>query len=358
MTKAYKILVVGGSWHGGNCTGLVRGFRALGHAVELIGSDHYLPTIDRSVGMRVMTRLITPVFARQFNLAILRAAKLFRPDIVVVWKGSYLKPETLEQLQESEAWLTNYYPDNSFLSHKVLNPDIFRYFNHIFTTKKFGPEDFFLHLGLKKVSFLPHGYDPHVHRSFDDSHLLAQWACDVSFIGTWSPRKEQILCGLRPQLLPGQLRIWGAQWDRCTSSELGDAIMNHPVRGDLYALAISSSKINLGLLSERREGASNDDQVTSRTFHITGCGGFLLHQRTEEVAEFFEEGTEMECFSSDAELVDKVRYYLSNEVRRREIAHAGYERCTAEHSLSNRAQVIINKYREERESELGVESAR
>jgi spore maturation protein CgeB len=107
---------------------------------------------------------------------------------------------------------------------------------------------------------------------------------------------------------------------------------------------VSGSRINLGLLSERRDGASSDDLITSRTFHIPACGGFLLHQRTPDVLECFTEGEEIACFDTPEELVAKVQYYLKADAERRRIAEAGRRRCVAEHSLAHRADVIIRTY--------------
>ncbi|MCH7591428.1 MAG: glycosyltransferase family 1 protein [Planctomycetes bacterium] len=86
------------------------------------------------------------------------------------------------------------------------------------------------------------------------------------------------------------------------------------------------------------------DSVSSRTFHIPASGGFLLHKRTREVLEYFEEGKEIACFDSSAELVEKVKYFLANEQERQQIAKAGYERCVRENSFANRVRVIIDKY--------------
>ena len=61
-----------------------------------------------------------------------------------------------------------------------------------------------------------------------------------------------------------------------------------------------------------RKGASSGDLITARTFHIPACGGFMLHERTAEVREFFDEGRECAMFEGAAEMVAKVGYYLDH----------------------------------------------
>jgi spore maturation protein CgeB len=53
----------------------------------------------------------------------------------------------------------------------------------------------------------------------------------------------------------------------------------------------------------------------------------LLADRTDEHRGFFEEGLEAEFFGSEAELVDKTRFYAANEASRAKIAAAGRARC-------------------------------
>src|SRR5262245_66289182 len=128
------------------------------------------------------------------------------------------------------------------------------------------------------------------------------------------------MIGSSPQLLleglvercPGlPLKVWGMGWVS-RSEVLAPASQGRGVLGLEYTKALSASKVNLGILSERRPGASSGDQITSRTFHIPATGSFMLHERTDEFLEYFKEGTECACFADADELAEKVAYYLND----------------------------------------------
>lgn len=344
MNKNYRIIVIGESWHGSDCTGLARGFRELGHAVESIGSNQFIPKMYRSVSTRVFRRVLTPFYAHQFNDHIIRQLSIVQPDIVVVFKGNHVQPRTLSVIRDKRVWLCNFYPDISFFASGVVDIDTWPKYDNIFTTKKHGQLEMKEHLGLNNVSYLQHGFDSFVHRPINNSLIPQSFINDVSFIGGWSPNKEKYLCGLASSILDLDLHVWGDRWYSNQCHLLRKSIQGTPIFGDFYAIAIAASKINLGLLQENVGFAPNGDKVTSRTFHIPASGGFLLHERTNEVLEFFEEDKEIACFNSIEELTEKVRYYLAYEHERLQIAKAGYERCIKENRWANRALVIIDKY--------------
>jgi spore maturation protein CgeB len=83
-----------------------------------------------------------------------------------------------------------------------------------------------------------------------------------------------------------------------------------------------SFDVNIGLVSKW-----NRSHTASRTFQIPALGGFLLHERNELVTRYFEEGVEAEFFASDAELLEKCRYYVAHPDERRRIGEAGRRRC-------------------------------
>lgn len=96
-----------------------------------------------------------------------------------------------------------------------------------------------------------------------------------------------------------------------------------------------NSKINLNLSRTFFAG------TIQRVYDVLYCGGFLLTDYREDLDGLFEVGKELEVFRTDAELVDKVRYYLEHEEERNRIAQAGRERVLKEHNVKNRLVQLI-----------------
>ena len=106
--------------------------------------------------------------------------------------------------------------------------------------------------------------------------------------------------------------------------QLSVRLQGPEVYGDEYAWALSGARINIGFLRQ-----VCPDQHTTRTFEIPACASLMIADRTDEHQMFFEEGREADFFSSEEELLDKVRFYVENEAIREQIALRGYQRCLA-----------------------------
>ncbi|MEK6798654.1 MAG: glycosyltransferase [Planctomycetota bacterium] len=83
-----------------------------------------------------------------------------------------------------------------------------------------------------------------------------------------------------------------------------------------------------------------------RHFEITAHGGFMLTYPTAELSSCFEIGTECDVFHDEAELLDKIQFYLANPEKRREIAEAGRRRTLAQHLYSHRIARLVTLLRE------------
>jgi hypothetical protein len=142
----------------------------------------------------------------------------------------------------------------------------------------------------------------------------------VGFVGTFEAARARSMQYLASHGFP--VRIWGGGWNEHLRSYPGLRIAGRGVFGDDYAKAICSFDVNLCFLRKL-----NRDQQTSRSIEIPACGAFMLAERTDEHLRLFEEGKEAEFFGSDAELLEKARYYLAHADERERIAQAGRERC-------------------------------
>jgi spore maturation protein CgeB len=255
-------------------------------------------------------------------------------------------PHVIRFYRQEGVPTVNFYPDVSFLAHGKYIPRALPWYNHVFTTKSWGIADMQDQLGLKSISYLEHGFDPDVHRPLPLSDEDKQtYGCDVVFIGTWSPKKEELIGFLRQKMPQAIVKIWGSQWDKSRTPALCPCVMGTEVIGDEYVKALLGGSIALGLLSEKRKGASSGDVTTSRTFNIPACGAFMLHERTEEVLRYFNEGEEAAFFASPDELVRQVSHYLSHPQERESVARAGRQRCLAAgYSLDNRMQKVVDYF--------------
>lgn len=339
--SSLRILAVSALWQGANDYAFVRAFRRMGHSVRAVSEKEYLPSWQSRL-LRPVRRVLNDRIVEEYNRAILREARMLQPDLLFVFKGALVKGETLRAIREAGTICIQFYPDVSFRTHGPHLPKALPEYDWIFSTKSFGLKDMADQLSVTNSSFLPHAFDPETHVPAACSATDAgRYACDLSFVGNHSPKKQKILEDLKRAIPDLALKIWGsAAW-----SVIPDFYQGHPVLGIEYAKAIGLSRINLGLLSEQREGASSGDLITARTFEIPGAGGFMLHERTTEAEQFFEDGKECVFFDDLDDLVDKIRYYLAHDDERRRIAEAGRARCLASgYSTDDRARVVIEKF--------------
>lgn len=352
-----SILFLGQQWLGSDARGLASAFRALGNVTDIVDENTYVPKVN-SFQAKLWRKLGRKSFEREYNAEILTRDDLLNPHLVVVFKGESVWRETLQELKRRGRIVYLFFPDVSLFVHGKNIPQCVPLYDEIFTTKSFGPADLKEHFGVINSHVIAHGFDPELHKPIPViESLWPRIECDISFIGTWSLKKETILSALVAANVTNKIFIWGAQWERCKSPGLFPYIRYRGVLGDMYVACISASRINLAILSEARPGASSGDQVTSRTFQIPASGGFMLHERTQELLQYYHEPTEVACFGSQEELIEKAGYYLTNECERKNVQQRGYVRCLREHGLIQRARTMLTVYEERKAARpLGVQN--
>jgi spore maturation protein CgeB len=84
-----------------------------------------------------------------------------------------------------------------------------------------------------------------------------------------------------------------------------------------------------------------NDIVTMRVFDVLACGGFVLAEHSPALAELFDVGTEVDCYTSADELEAKVAHYLAHPEAARAIARRGREAVRARHDVNARVAHML-----------------
>lgn len=82
----------------------------------------------------------------------------------------------------------------------------------------------------------------------------------------------------------------------------------------------SGSRINLNITNKAVQSG-----IVPQALEIMACGGFLLTNYQEEIAEYLKPGEACVIYESMEDLADKAAYYLEHEAQRLKLAQAGRE---------------------------------
>lgn len=116
-------------------------------------------------------------------------------------------------------------------------------------------------------------------------------------------------------------------------------------RGERWGMemfrALRSGRVTLNASIDLAQG----EAPNMRLFEATCAGAFLLTEHQRNLDRFFEPGTEIETFRSEAEMLEKIRYYMEDKSKRDNIANRGQARCLNDYSMEKRAAELDGIFR-------------
>ena len=316
-----------------------RALEELGHEYTLVDEGDYLKALTHSLAHKAAFRLLgrRPLTYWSYNRDLLAAARRLHPEIVLVTKGAFISPDTLTTIKkETGALLVNYATDDPFNpvnSTRDLKAGIPRYDLYA-CTKRAIMEDV-RRAGCPNVTYVPFAYEPTLHfPEQPGAEDVRRHGSDVVFVGTGDKERLSYF-GTLVESFPGiRFHLYGDRWQQFPRLR---PWYRGPALGKDYRMALSCSKIALGLLRK-----ANRDAQTMRSFEIPACGAFMLAERTDEHLDLFREGEEAAYFTTPDDFVDKVRYYLANDEARARIADAGYKKVTSGgHTYKDRLEQML-----------------
>lgn len=321
MTR--RILYVGNLRAGGNGQDKMDILRGIGWRVEGFDTLPY-----RAAGSR-LTRSLTARWQIGWPVARLNRVLCDRAaqggyDVVFVDKGTIIHRPTVLALKRgaTRGVAVHYTPDAAFFDNR--SREFFRAipdYDLLVTTKPF-ERDHYWRAGARELLMIEQGYGPRIDPALAEN-VPDRLRSEVVFVGHCQPHYAWLLKRVAAAV---PLTIWGPGWPRYAARHAWarDVVRGPGLYGSDYARAIGGAKIALGLLSKRVP-----ETTTTRSFEIPAMGTLFLAERSKDHLRLFEEGTEAEFFEGPEEMVDKLCFYLADDLARARIAAAGQAKCRA-----------------------------
>lgn len=92
-----------------------------------------------------------------------------------------------------------------------------------------------------------------------------------------------------------------------------------------------------------RPGSALIPHVRLRDFEAPLCKSCYLTGYSDEIAEFYDLGKEIDTYRSPEELVDKTRFYLEHPEAAAQLREAGYQRALRDHTWESRFRELFSK---------------
>jgi len=267
----------------------------------------------------------------KMNVELIRRVKLWAKedstDVIFAYlSGGIVTPEAVREIANIGIPMVNLcLNDKEAFVGKVNNGlamgarDISRYFSLCWTST----EDALIKYCVEGALpiYLPEGANPEIHKPYDLEKIV-----DVSFVGQCYGNRPEIIRKLNDHGI--HVEAYGYGWP------------NGPLSTEEMVKMYSRSKINLGFGGV--VGYTDTYCLKGRDFEIPMSGGLYLTEHHPELERFYELEKEIVTYKDFDELVEKIKYLLSNPEKAKMIREHGRQRALNEHSWEMRFEKIFN----------------
>lgn len=354
-----KILIAADGHHAGtHGEAFQRAFRELGHDVDMFTWKEYFrhypyagyyeveQDVYKSFYYRFQNRFTVGPAVCALNRDLVKKCRQFRPDLVFIYRGTHIFPRTIKRLKKGRAKVFGYNNDDPF---SIRYPwHFWRHFrrgiphyDHLFAYREKNLKDYRAR-GCTNASLLRSYY---LKENNFPAEKSSEYASSVLFIGHFEDdgRDEKIKSLIEAGV---DVKLYGTEWHRSTHygffrEKFGEI---KPLYGTAYNQALSSARMALVFLSKL-----NNDTYTRRCFEIPATGTAMLCEYTDDLARnLFAPDKEAIYFKDQAELLEKVRFYLAHPKKLNQLGQAGYRRVMKDgHEVLDRARQVLEVYESE-----------
>ena len=265
------------------------------------------------------------------NKLIIKQAKNFKADLVLVHKGETILSGTISEIKKENIAAVNWNPDEPLGVLQAFNK-----INNVGEYDAYFTYDTQYLKPLKELNpntyHLPPGADPFYAHKEQISLEERTYPADICMVGTAYPNRINLLMNYKNH----SMKIAGPHWNNAPK-ELAKQALPHVDNIEMVKL-FNESKIVLNPY-----GASKNFICPNpRTFEIPASRSFQLTDMPREEKDYFIPKKEIVVYKDEKEFGELVNYYIENDEEREKIANAGYKRVLKEHTMTHRIKKMIN----------------
>jgi spore maturation protein CgeB len=283
-----------------------------------LGDNH-----TRKIWERVQIRIGLGSLVTSVSEGLIREARRYRPDAIWVESGLCVTAEAIQEIKAAMPTRFVHFTADSLRAPGWSNrcfPRALPHYDICFTIKA-RETVIYQNKGAKRVSVTHRGYDPDINRPVsltpEDKKI---YGCDVAFAGQRMDARARSLVKLSENSSV-TINLYGRHWNKGDTGGILGPLDKGWLFHHEYTKALCAAKIVLAFLNREVQ-----DTYTGRSIEIPACRAFMLAERTKDHTDLFVEGKEAEFFETDEELIDKVKFYVSHDSLREDIARAGHEK--------------------------------
>lgn len=302
-----KILLIGSDYSWSLELIYKRELEALGNEVDLVAvqnmfHDYYYKSVLHKLIYRVgLSKILTKI-----NKILLNKVENEHYDLIWVFKGMEIFPETLKVLKIKTKKLINYNPDNPFIfsgkgsgNHNVTNS--ISLFDLHLTYDAWVKEKIEKEFRIR-TEILTFGFDDAAVQNINLSSEVEVLA--VCFLGNPDAYRAAIIHALLDTGI--EIHLYGNNWSKFVKHEL--AVIHKPVYGLEFYKTLRKYRVQLNIMRVHNLNSHN-----MRSMEIPGVGGVMLAPHTTDHSTFFNVDREIFVYHDELSLAQEAKRILTTD---------------------------------------------
>lgn len=296
--------------------------------------------LNKSLLHKVYFRIGVSDIYKKINSQLIQYVEEIKPDIIWVFKGMEVLPETLKMFKKKGIKLVNYNPDHPFIisGRGSWNKNVFNsvglYDLHFCYSKSL----------MKKINdeykirteFLPFGFE--LNNEIYEEVKNVEEINKTCFIGNPDKIRAEIIKYLIANGV--EVDVYGHNWNRYFKINASPNLKIYDaVYADEFWKIVRKYRVQLNIFRPHNIGSHN-----MRTFEIPAVGGIQLAPDSPEHRAFFEDGKEIFLYNDNKDLLETIKILLQMD---KTIVHQKREQARqksllADYSYKERAKGVIS----------------